>query len=86
MTKKAEKLLKSFNEKANNHVDFYFNHPNLECCNKQWFIKYLEDMHKEFDNMVLGMFRFGFLSLNDMEELMNKSLEIYQPLEKRLYK
>ena len=87
MTKKAEKLLKSFNEKANNHVDFYFNHhAEIKTLTLKWTRDYLENMFDEFKNMVMGLYRFDTLSLKDMEELMDGVLDIYQPLEMRLYK
>lgn len=78
MTKKAEKLISKFEEKAINHIDFYKRHKReIETLTYKWTCDYLTDMYNEFRTMLLGMYRFEVLSENDMEETVHLSNNIY---------
>lgn len=90
MTKKANKMLEVYAEKFDIHVQCFEMDAEMETeeklDEKYDFAKCLiNDIKKDFVNMISGMYRFDMLSEKDFNEVYTKSYEIYnETLEKML--
>lgn len=85
MTKKANKMLEVYAEKFDIHVQCFEMDAEMETeeklDEKYDFAKCLiNDIKKDFVNMISGMYRFDMLSVKDFEELYEEAHKMHKEI------